>query len=137
MKTILPALFLLLLVSCTKESVAPAKADNQSVTTAAVSYKDNSISVINFKARPTDKGIEVIFTTLFEKNIVKLEVLRGCTATNLCSIYQQSIMADSYAVNQYSTYDFNDSKAAALYYMVKYTLASGDWGYTPVFKLAL
>lgn len=103
----------------------------------SVTYKDNSILVTDFKAQATDKGIEVGFTTLFEKDIVKLEILKGITTTNLCSIYQQNVTADSYSAIQYSTQDINENKSSFLYYMVKYTLVNGDWGYTPVYKLGL
>ena len=77
------------------------------------------------------------FTTLYEKNIVKLEILRGVTANNLCSIFKQEVSADSYAVIKYSTLDQDNNTGDAVYYMVKYTLTNGDWGYTPVFQLRL
>ena len=135
MKTILSALFFLALVSCTKESVTVPKPVKDFIGATSVTYKDNSISVIDFKAQPTDNGIVVGFTTLFEKDITRLEILKGSTATNLCSIYQQNVEADSYSALQYSTRDINENKLPSLYYMVKYTLANGDWGYTPVYKL--
>ena len=137
MKKILPAFLLILLVSCTKESLnAPGKNVTTLNKTAAVSYKDNSISITDFKAQATANNIEVGFTTLFEKNIVRLEILRGYTSSNLCSIYKQDITSDSYSAVRYSTSDLNENKSSSLYYMVKYTLANGDWGYTPAFKLS-
>lgn len=130
MKRILPALLLMFLVSCSKESITAPR-------DTAVSYKDNSISVVDFKAQSGNNGIEVTFTTLYEKNIVKLEILKGLTSNNLCSIYRQDVSASSYSAVTYSTSDADVNKASDIYYMVKYTLADGNWGYTPVFKLSL
>lgn len=137
MKNILPALLLMLLMSsCTKESVN-TPASQTIATSTAINYEDNSISVVDFKAQAADNNIQVTFTTLYEKSVVKLEILKGLTANNLCSIYKQSISADSDSATVYSTADANNAKASNIYYMVKYTLANGDWGYTPVFKLSL
>ncbi|TKK65524.1 hypothetical protein FC093_19600 [Ilyomonas limi] len=138
MKKIIPALLLMLLVACTKQSLTAPTSTNQTVAAnTAVTYKDNSISIVNFKAQPTNRAIDVAFTTLYEKNIVRLEILKGLSANNLCSIYKQEIGADSYSANVYGTSDANENGASDIYYMVKYTLANGDWGYTPVFKLSL
>ncbi len=138
MKIILPALLLVLLTSCTKNTLTPPKTGGQNfAANTVVTYKDNSISVVNFKAQPDSNGIKVTFTTMYVKQIVRLEILRGFTDNNLCSIYRQGVNADSYSATEYRTSDTNDHKHAAIYYMVKYTLANGDWGYTPVFKLSL
>ena len=127
----------MLLTSCTKETLTAPKSSNQNIAVnSAVTYQDNSISIVDFKARQNNNAINVTFTTLYEKNIVKLEILRGVTANNLCSIFKQEVSADSYAVIKYSTLD-QDSTGDAVYYMVKYTLTNGDWGYTPVFQLRL
>ncbi len=62
-----------------------------------------------------------------------LEILRGVSRTNLCSIYKTNGSGTSTAVIQYAT---NDAQTApVLYYIVKYTLQDGDWGYTPIFTL--
>ncbi len=138
MKSFIPAILMIVLVSCSKETLtAPAATSQRALANVAVAYKDNSISVIDFKALQDNGSIDVTFTTLYQKNIVKLEILKGVTANNLCSIYQQAVKADSYSSIKYTTSDGNSSNAATLYYMVKYTMANGDWGYTPVFQLSL
>jgi hypothetical protein len=138
MKNLIPALLLVLLVACNKESVTkPGNGGQTAIANTAVAYKDNSISVVDFKAKSNSTTIEVTFTTLYEKNVVALEVLKGMTTNNLCSIYKQEVNKDSYSAIKYSTNDLNSYETDAIYYMVKYTLANGDWGYTPVFKLSL
>src|SRR4029078_12891893 len=103
MKFFLSALLFILLTSCTKQTQATPKSINQNITgNCAVSYQDNSISIVNFKAQQDNKVIKVTFTTLYEKKVVELELLRGLTENNLCSIYKQEVNADSYSAINYS-----------------------------------
>jgi hypothetical protein len=138
MKNLIPALLLTLLISCAKETLTAPRSLSQNIAAnTTVSYKDNSISIVDFKAQQDSNAINVTFTTLYEKNIAKLEILRGVTANNLCSIYIQRISSDSFSPVKYNTSDPNNDNINTLYYMVKYTLSNGNWGYTPVFKLSL
>lgn len=135
MKNLLPILlfwFCLLFLSCTKEKAAsPAAASIQ--TSSPVSFTSNNIAIQNFKAQETNNQITVGFSTTFQKEIKSLEILKGESRSNLCSIYKTNGSGTSTAVIQYTT---NDSQTApVLYYIVKYTLQNGDWGYTSVFTL--
>lgn len=138
MKFFFTALLIMMLNSCTKGMLAAPKSLNQNIAVNnTVSYQDNSISIVDFKAGLDNNAINVTFTTLYEKNIVKLEILRGLTINNLCSIYKQDVSTDSYSATKYSILDKENYNIDAIYYIVKYTLANGDWGYTPVFQLSL
>jgi hypothetical protein len=138
MKNFIPALLLLLLTSCTTKTFTEPKSSSQNITAnTALSYKDNSISIVDFMAQQDNNAINVTFITLYEKNIAKLEILKGLTANNLCSMYKQEISSDSFSPVKYLTSDQNNDNTDTLYYMVKYTLTDGNWGYTPVFKLCL
>lgn len=139
MKKYLPLLLLIVLVACEKQPVTTPTivANPELVANAVVAFKDNNISVTNFKAQPADNGVTVSFTTLYQKNIVRLEVLRGLTDNSLCSIFAQPVGGDSFSATTYTTRDKNDYQASEMYYMIKYTLATGDWGYTSVFKLQM
>jgi hypothetical protein len=138
MKNLIPALLLVLIVACTKETLTEPKSINTNIAAnTTVSYKSSSITIVDFKAQQESRGINVTFTTLYEKNIVRLEILKGLTANNLCSIYKQEISTNSDLATNYSTSDQNNENVNTIYYMVKYTLTDGDWGYTPVFKLTL
>ena len=138
MKNLIPALLLTLLISCTKETLTAPRSLSQSIAAnTPVSYKDNSISIVDFKAQQDSNAINVTFTTLYEKNVAKLEILRGVTANNLCSIYNKEISSVSFSPIKYNMSDQNNDDINTIYYMVKYTLTNGDWGYTPVFKLCL
>ena len=68
MKILLPALLLMLLVSCTTKTLTVPKSINQNITAnTPVSYKDNSISIVNFKAQQGIGTINLTFTTLVRK----------------------------------------------------------------------
>lgn len=122
----------ILFLSCTKENAtSPAAASIQ--TSSPVSFTSNNISIQNFKAQGASNQINVGFTTSFQRDVQSLEILRGESRTNLCSIYKTNGSGNSTAVIQYAT---NDTQTASvLYYIVKYTLQDGDWGYTPIFTL--
>ncbi len=122
----------ILFLSCTKENgPSPAAASIQ--TSTPVSFSSNNISIQNFKAQKTSNQIDVGFTTSFQKDVQSLEILRGVSRTSLCSIYKTSGAVNSTVFIQYAT---NDAQTApVLYYIVKYTLQDGDWGYTPIFTL--
>ena len=134
MKQLLPIIALLItLVSCSKENItAPQTISVQS--SAPISYSSANIAIAGFKAATASQAITVGFTTTFQKNIKTLEILRGTTPNNLCSIYKTDGNISSNASLQYTTAD--DESASVVYYMVKYTLTDNDWGYTPVFTLA-
>lgn len=129
MKHLLTALSILCLVACNKQSDTP----DQKVTSSIITYKSDNISITNFKAEPVDNKVQVGFTTVYQKGVKSLEILRGVTSTTLCSIYKTNITADSDSALQYATEDTTSSPD--LYYIVKYTLQNNDWGYTPMYKL--
>ena len=131
MKQILLALLIIGLASCSKENIsAPSSA---AATSSAISFSSDNIAIHNFKAQATSNEVTVGFSTVFQKDVKTLEILRGTTPTGLCSIYKTDGTSTSNTAIQYSTED--QPTAATLYYIVKYTLQDGDWGYTPVFTL--
>ena len=133
MKNLFIAFVLLAFVSCSKEDVsAPKTASIQ--TSSPISYTSENISIAGFKATETDNSITVDFTTTFQKNVKSLEILRGTTPNNLCSIYKTDGNLNSFASLKYGTDD--KESASQVYYIVKYTLTNNDWGYTPLFTLA-
>ncbi len=133
MKNLLIAFILLTFVSCSKEDVsAPKTASIQ--TSSPISFKSENIAIEGFKAAEADNVITVDFTTTFQKNVKSLEILRGTTPNNLCSIYKTDGNANSYAPVKYATDD--KETVSEVYYVVMYTLNNNDWGYTPLFTLA-
>ncbi len=124
--------FQVLLMACNKEELTPAATTQSQV--AAVKYEDANISIVNFKAEKIrDSQLIVSFSTLYEKNIKKIELMTGNTPNNLCAIYHEDKSKDSFQSLEYVVVD-QISKGAIIYYMIRFTLKNGDWGFTPVYK---
>ncbi len=115
--------------SCSKQAAIPEEQQNA----AQLFFKDANIAVANMKAvQNTQSSIQVSFSTLYENNIQKIELMSGCTSTTLCSIYVTGINGNS---SKSKVYSFDDThlKGKTMYYMIRYTTTNGDWGYTPLY----
>ncbi len=136
MKNLLSTFLLIMLVSCSKEKITPDSDTPTAnvISSSAISYKSENININSFKAQAADKTITVGFLTLFQKDVKTLEILRGVSSNNLCSIYKTDVAGNTTTTLQYSTED-EDAEHATLYYIIKYTLQNNDWGYTPMFTL--
>lgn len=136
MKKFLPLVFLVALVSCSKESlIKPTASATAQLSATLSSYKDANVTIENFTAASINKEVSVSFKTVFANNIKSVEILRGVTTYTLCSIYKQDVSSINMANATFSTVDSEPANGQTLYYMVKYTLIDGDWAYTPVIAL--
>lgn len=121
------------LISCSKKDVAAPEAALPQEQ--AIVYTDAHIAVKDFKAVMSAPGsVMVQFSTLYEHNIKQIEIMSGSTENQLCSMYNITKSTNSTQTLSYSILD-PKPKNATSYYMIRYTLKSGDWGYTPVYKL--
>lgn len=98
-------------------------------------FKDNNLAVYSIKAATvtSSNGNKIDFSTLYEKNITKLELMSGETPNYLCAIHTVNITANSTQLKNYSVVE-DKPKSGTMYYMIRYSLANGDWGYTNVLK---
>lgn len=133
MKKFLFGFIFIAFISCSKENLSSPAAASIQKSSPAISFTSSNISISEFKAQTGSDSITVGFTTTFQKNVKSLEILRGATPNNLCSIYKTNIAADSYSSLHYTTGDAQI--LSTQYYIIKYTLQDNDWGYTPVFTL--
>ncbi|HNE93670.1 MAG TPA: hypothetical protein PKZ66_06090, partial [Chitinophagaceae bacterium] len=78
-------------------------------------------------------SIQIDFSTLYEKNISKIEIMSGETPNYLCAVYTVNLTINSAQLKNYSVTDSKTSSSTA-YYMIKYTLNNGDFGFTNVIK---
>jgi hypothetical protein len=119
-----------LLLSCTKEAVAPQGAPQ-------LFYKDGNIAVQSMQATEVNAStVKVSFATLYENNVQKIEVMSGNTPNLLCTIDELDFSGNSAKLTNYSVND-KSLKGSVMYYMLRYTLNSGDWGYTPVVSVSI
>ncbi|MBX2931631.1 MAG: hypothetical protein KF781_06790 [Chitinophagaceae bacterium] len=124
-------LTIILFTSCTKQDnfIAPTEDNNSQLF-----FKDANLAVRSILATAsTNASIKIDFSTLYEKNITKIELMSGETPNYLCAIYTVNITINSSQLKNYSTIEDNP-KSQTMYYMIRYTLANGDWGYTNILK---
>lgn len=122
-----------LLGACNKSQVMePVSA----TTPAPTNFTDAHISIVNVQMTELTPGVSFAFSTLYEKDITKIEVFSGTTKKNLCSFYSAAVTADSHDVKRYRAKDAIPGTTVN-YYMVKYTTSSGDWSYSPVYEIKM
>jgi hypothetical protein len=131
MKNLLAAVCLIVLMtSCSKQATLTEETVTNS--TSALFFKDANLTVSSFTAATFGSYVQLNVTTLAENNISKLEIMSGDTPNTLCSIYStassNSQQAKNYLVTDKSV------KSSTMYYMIRYTLKNGDWGYTGLVK---
>jgi hypothetical protein len=118
------------IISCTKQEVV---APQEKIEASEFLYRDANIYVESFKVEQSKTELNIHFKTLYEKNIKKIEVMSGATESKLCSIYE--VLRDQNSI-KVSDYNFSTSapNSSVSYYMIRYTLNNGDWGYTSLYK---
>jgi hypothetical protein len=133
MKKILPLIIAItVFASCSKEASVIEPTDSTSIN--QLFFKDNNLAVYSISAGiGTTTSNKIDFSTLYEKNITKLELMSGETPNYLCAIYSANLSANSSQLKNYSVVE-NNPKGNTMYYMIRYSLANGDWGYTNVLK---
>ena len=73
------------------------------------------------------------FSSLYEKNVAKMEIMSGPYENMLCFIHEESIPSNSLQRKNYNITEDN-ANTTQRYYVIKYTLKSGGWILTPAFK---
>lgn len=106
-------------------------------TTNSTEFKDEHIYVSSVNLfRAADGSVNFSFTSRYEKGISKIEVFKGSTTANLCSVYQKLISEESHSLKTYTIPDTNNGKEVN-YYMLKYKTLDGEWSYSSVYQLKL
>jgi len=132
MKSLIAVLSLsVILISCSKQALVVPQ------DTQKTFYKDGNITVDNMTAVAKDANtVTVSFATSKETNIQKIEVMSGATQNQLCTFSELALSGNSSQKVDYSVDDKN-VKGSTMYYMLRYTLTTGDWGYTPVVSVSV
>ena len=135
MKKVLSAIaVIVLMASCSKKNDVIDPLQEQA--TSSSFFRDANLAVASMTAANASGKVQINFTTVYEKNISKIEVMAGDSPNYLCSIYENVSNGNSTQSKSYFVTD-NAPKAQTMYYMIRYTLANGDWGYTNVIKFQL
>jgi hypothetical protein len=132
MKKFLSAILaVIVLASCGKKDVCTP--EQQPVTAGKVFYKDANIAIEDIKGTTLGAGVKVQFSSLYEKNVVKMELMSGPYENMLCFIHEEAIPTTSLQRKNYNITEEN-ANTSTRYYVIKYTLKSGGWVLTPAFK---
>ncbi len=119
--------------SCHKAEVATPITQ----TTNSTEFKDDHIYVSSVNLLKAEDGsVNFLFTTRYEKGISSIEVFKGSTTTNLCSVYKKTISEESHSLKTYAVQDTNNGREVN-YYMIKYKTLEGEWSYSSLYQLKL
>ncbi|MEO8710519.1 MAG: hypothetical protein ABI405_00280 [Parafilimonas sp.] len=113
------------LVSCTKKVSAPGAADQNAF------FQDANVNVETMKAVPTASNtITINFSTAFENNISRIELMSSATASTFCTTQAFDISGNSSVKKDYS---FTDAKlkGSTMYYLLRFKDSNGNWTYSP------
>jgi hypothetical protein len=114
------------IASCTKTISTPQGAANQNVF-----LKDADVVVENMVAVPTaTNSITVSFSTAFENNINRIELMSSASATTFCTVQTVDVTGNSFVKKNYSFSDSN-LKGSTMYYMLRFKDSNGNWIYSP------
>jgi len=119
------------MASCSKKNDVIEAVQEQTANSSF--FRDANLAIANMVASNSNGKVQINFTTVYEKNITKIEVMAGDSPNYLCSIYESAPTGNSSQAKAYSVIDATP-KATTMYYMIRYSLANGDWGYTSVLK---
>ncbi|MBV9963752.1 MAG: hypothetical protein JO072_16035 [Parafilimonas sp.] len=115
------------LVSCTKNVAKPSStgAANQNVF-----YRDADIVVENMVAVPSTGAVTINFSTAFENNISRIELMSSTSATTFCTTQFVDVTGNSFSKKNYSFSD-NNATGSTMYYMLRFKDNNGNWSYSP------
>ena len=132
MKSLMAVLSIsVILLSCTKQALVVPQ------TTQKTFYKDGNITVANMSAVQKDAAtVTVNFATTEETNIAKIEIMSGATQNQLFTINELDVTGNTNKTVNYTVDDTN-IKGTTMYYMLRYTLTTGDWGFTPLVSVSV
>jgi len=130
MKKFVSAVFaIVILASCSKSDVVVPKQEEP----ANLFYKDANVAISDVKGIGVGNNIKFEFSSLYEKNVVKMELMSGPYENMLCFIHEENIPSISLQKKSYAVTELN-ANTASRFYVIKYTLKDGGWVITPAFK---
>jgi hypothetical protein len=132
-KVVSAVIIIIFLASCSKgDMVAPAQQEETTVA-GDVFYKDANVAITGVKAVTSGDDVKFLFTSLYEKNVAKVEVMSGPYENMLCFFYAQTLSATSNGTKKYVVTE-TGAASGIRFYVIKYTMKSGAWIMTPAFR---
>lgn len=122
-------LAIVVFASCSQKDII----EPEPQVTGNVFYKDANVAIADVKAKGEGNALKLQFSSLYEKNVAKVEIMSGPYENMLCFIHEEPIPGNSVQRKNYNITEDN-ANTSQRYYVIKYTLKSGGWILTPAFK---
>jgi hypothetical protein len=132
-KFVSAVVIIIFLASCSKSDIITPQQEEETVAATDVFYKDANVSIGNVKAVASGDDVNFQFTSMYEKNVARVEVLSGPYENMLCFFYAQTISTGSNSAKKYTVTE-TGAASGIRFYVIKYTLKSGAWIMTPAFR---
>ena len=114
------------IASCTKQVAKPGAANQNNLF-----FEDAHVAVESMNAVPSATGtVTVNFSTAFENNISRIELMSSATANTFCTTQSVDVAGNSIVEKNYSFSDAN-VKGSTMYYMLRFKDNNGNWSYSP------
>jgi hypothetical protein len=133
-KFVSAVLTVIILASCgQKDVVVPEQERDAQQQVGKVFYKDAYVAIADIKGEPVGNDVKLQFNSLYEKDVVRIDVMSAPYENMVCYIYEQNIPVSSSKTKTYTVLEKN-ANSPVRYYYIKYTLKSGGWIITPAYK---
>ena len=86
-KFVSAVIIIVFLASCSKSDIVTPQQPEETVAAGDVFYKDANVAIANVKATVSGDNVKFQFTSLYEKNVAKVEVMSGPYENMLCFFY--------------------------------------------------
>lgn len=126
-------LLIVILASCSKSDLVAPREEQAATVTANVFYKDANVAIAGVTAVQSGNDVQFSFTSLYEKNVARVEVMSGPYENMLCWFYAETLAPVSGTAKKYVVTE-TGAASGIRYYVIKYTLKSGAWVMTPAFR---
>ena len=127
---VLAVLSVVLLASCASKDVVVPEPSVPS--DAGVFHRDANIAIANLRGETSGNTIKFRFSTFYEKDLAKIEVISGPYENMLCFFHVQVLSGNSLVQKNYTITE--EVTSPNRFYVIKYTLRSGAWVMTPAFR---
>lgn len=133
-KFVSAVLTVIVLASCSKQDIVVPEPQAEALQVAGkIFYKDANVAIADIKGEVVGNDIKLQFNSLYEKDVVRIDVMSAPYENMICYIYEQNIPVNSTQKKCYTVVEKN-AKSPLRYYYIKYTLKGGGWIITPPFK---
>ena len=126
-------LIIIFLASCSKSDMVAPRDEQPANVAANVFYKDANVAITGVAAVQAGNDIQFSFTSLYEKNVARVEVMSGPYENMLCWFYAETLAPVSGSAKKYVVTE-TGAACESRFYVIKYTLKSGAWVMTPAFR---